>query len=86
MLYMLRCASRFFEPQLLEDALDMRTQQLFHLQKVLVLHTGEAGTADGSHDHSQLTQVRSPSSSRFLSDQKSLIACYHMSLDSIALS
>lgn len=27
--------------QLLEDALDMRTQQLFRLQKALVLHAGE---------------------------------------------
>lgn len=36
--------------QLLEDALDMRTQQLFHLQKALVLHSGEGGEMEGGVD------------------------------------
>ncbi|CAM9907589.1 unnamed protein product, partial [Sphacelaria rigidula] len=42
--------------ELLEDALDMRTQQLFHLQKALMLHTGDGG-AEGGSERSPPTQT-----------------------------
>lgn len=40
--------------QLLEDALDMRTQQLFHLQKALVLHSGGGEGENGEGGADQL--------------------------------
>lgn len=39
---------RLPDVQLIEDALDMRTQQLFHLQKALVLHSGGSGESGDS--------------------------------------
>lgn len=43
--------------QLLEDTLDMRTQQLFHLQKALVLRSGGGEDGEGGVDQ-LLSQVQ----------------------------
>lgn len=46
--------------QLLEDALDIRTQQLFRLQKALVLHNGGGGGegVEGDIDQQGMPQVK----------------------------
>ncbi|CAN0114556.1 unnamed protein product, partial [Ectocarpus sp. 13 AM-2016] len=47
--------------ELMEDALDMRTQQLFHLQKALVMHGGnEAEGGDGGDDQTLRGWIDSP--------------------------
>ncbi|CAM9834586.1 unnamed protein product [Ectocarpus sp. 12 AP-2014] len=47
--------------ELIEDALDMRTQQLFHLQKALVMHGGNGAEGlDGGDDQTLRRWIDSP--------------------------